>query len=523
MSALPPSESGASLDALVRVSLRVAETRGRLAKVELLAQLLSALAPDELEIAVSWLSGEPRQGRLGVGFARLRALRAEPAEQASLRLREVDAALERIARATGSGSARERTQRLGELFARATRDEQGFLLRLLAGELRQGALEGVLAEAIARAASVAPASVRRAAMLGGSLAQVASAALARGEGGLASFGLELFRPIQPMLAQSADDPRAALARLGRAALEWKLDGARVQVHKLDRDVRVFSRQQRDVTAAVPELVELVRALPARALLLDGEALVLRADGAPEPFQVSMRRFGRRLDVERMRAELPLAAFFFDCLHVDGQDLLERPADERSARLAEQVPEALRVPRFVTEDVSAANAFLEDALAHGHEGIMAKAPDAPYEAGRRGAAWLKLKRATTLDLVVLAAEWGSGRREGWLSNLHLGARDPASGGFVMLGKTFKGMTDEMLAWQTRRFQELELAREEWVVHVRPEQVVEVAFDGVQASPVYPGGLALRFARVKRYRSDKRADEADTIETVRALHARSATER
>ncbi|MGH2899746.1 MAG: ATP-dependent DNA ligase, partial [Solirubrobacteraceae bacterium] len=298
-------------------------------------------------------------------------------------------------------------------------------------------------------------------------------------------------------------------------LEWKLDGARIQVHRRDDEVRVFTRQQNDVTAAVPEIVEIVRALPARTLLLDGEAIALRRDEKPEAFQTTMRRFGRRLDVERMRAELPLSAFFFDALHVDGEDLLDRTADDRFAALSAHVPEALRVPRVITSDAAEARAFLDAALARGHEGIMAKSLDAPYEAGRRGAGWLKVKRANTLDLVVIGVEWGSGRRRGFLSNLHLGARDPATGSFVMLGKTFKGMTDEMLAWQTRRFLELELARDEHTVYVRPEQVVEIAFDGVQSSPHYPGGVALRFARVKRYRDDKRAADADTIEAVRAL--------
>jgi DNA ligase-1 len=514
------SESAAArLSELVRASARVGETPARGAKTEILADLLRTLAPDEVEIAVSWLAGEPRQGRIGVGYARVRELRVEPAA-AALVLREVDAELERIAHTAGRGSAAERTRLLEALFARATAEEQDFLMRLLVGELRQGALEGVLADAIARAAALAPERMRRAAMLGGHLPRVAREALAHGEAGLASFRLELLRPIQPMLAQSASDPDAALERLGCAAFEWKLDGARIQVHRVDDAVRVFTRQGNDVTDALPEIVETVRALPARALLLDGEAIALRPDGRPQPFQVTMRRFGRRLDVARLREELPLSAFFFDLLHVDGEDVLDRAAGERFAALAVHVPEALRLPRIVTADPAAARAFLDTALARGHEGVMAKSLDAPYEAGRRGAGWLKVKRANTLDLVVLAVEWGSGRRRGKLSNLHLGARDPASGGFVMLGKTFKGMTDEMLAWQTRRFAELEVSRDAYTVFVRPEQVVEIAFDGIQASPHYPGGVALRFARVKRYRDDKRADEADTIDTVRGLAAGGA---
>jgi DNA ligase-1 len=468
---------------------------------------------------VAWLAGELPQGRIGVGWAALRealagAGRAEAAP--ALTLGELDAALTRLAGLRGRGSAAERARALRELLARCSEAEREFLAPLLLGELRQGALEGVMVEAIARAAGVPAAEVRRASMLAGSLAAVARAALERGPAGLASFRLQLFRPLQPMLAQTAQDPAGALRSLGgRAAFEWKLDGARVQVHREGDDVRVFTRGLIDATGRVPELVEAVRALPARALVLDGEAIALRRDGRPEPFQVTMRRFGRRLDVEALRAGLPLRGFYFDCLHLDGEDLLDRPAEERWRALAELLPEAARVPSLVAASEDEARAFLAEALASGHEGVMAKALAAPYEAGRRGAAWLKLKPAHSLDLVVLAVEWGSGRRRGLLSNLHLGARDPASGGFVMLGKTFKGMTDEMLAWQTERLSALAVAREGHVVQVRPELVVEVAFDGVQASSQYPGGLALRFARVRRYRPDKRAEEADTIEAVRAL--------
>jgi DNA ligase-1 len=318
-----------------------------------------------------------------------------------------------------------------------------------------------------------------------------------------------------MLASPAEDVAEALGELGEAALEWKLDGGRIQVHKAGGDVRVFTRRLNDVTAALPEIVEAVRALPARELILDGEALALHPDGRPRPFQVTMQRFGRRLDVEALRAELPLRPFFFDCLYADGGSLLDRPGAERFAALAERAPSALVVPRLVTSDVASAEAFLRDALARGHEGAMAKSLGAPYAAGARGREWLKLKPAHTLDLVVLAAEWGHGRRRGWLSNLHLGARDAASGGFVMVGKTFKGLTDELLAWQTRRLLELEVARDAWTVRVRPEVVVEVAVGGVQASPQYPGGVALRFARVKRYRPDKRPEDADTLAALAAL--------
>ncbi len=498
---------------LVRVGRAVAATASRLEKVALLADLLRALAREEVETAVAFLGGEPRQGKLGVGWKMAREALGAPAAEPTLALLEVDRAFEALAGLSGKGSAAARRERLGALFARATADEQDFLLRLLQGELRQGALEGVLVEAVAAAAGMPAERVRRAAMLGGALRAVAVEALAGGD--LERFRLELLRPVQPMLAQSAASVAEALERLERAALEWKLDGARVQVHRADDAVRVFSRAGNDVTAAVPEVVEAARALPARALVLEGEAIALAADGRPQPFQVTMRRFGRRLDVEALRAELPLSPFFFDLLHEDGVDWLERPYAERRARLAALVPAPMLVPAAAVADAAAGEAFLADALARGHEGVMAKDERAPYEAGRRGAAWLKVKPARTLDLVVLAAEEGSGRRRGWLSNLHLGARDPRTGGFVMVGKTFKGMTDETLAWQTERLGALATAREGHVVFVRPELVVEIALDGVQASPHYPGGAALRFARLRGYRPDKRPEDADTIDAVRAL--------
>ncbi len=321
-----------------------------------------------------------------------------------------------------------------------------------------------------------------------------------------------------MLAQPAADLPDALERLGEAMLEWKLDGARVQVHRSGDEVRVFTRNLHEVTAAVPEIVETVRSLRVSSLVLDGEAIALREDGAPQPFQVSMRRFTRRLDVDRMRRELPLSGFFFDCLHLDGDDLLSAAAADRVAALDKVLPAAMRVPRLRTAEGAAASAFLAEALRLGHEGVMAKDPEAAYEAGRRGSGWLKVKPAQTLDLVVLAAEWGHGRRRAWLSNLHLGARDPEHGGFVMLGKTFKGLDDATLAWQTERLRELAIGDEGFVVHVRPELVAEIAFSDLQESPRYPGGLALRFARLRRYRTDKTAADADTIATVRALFAR-----
>lgn len=377
-----------------------------------------------------------------------------------------------------------------------------------------------MVEAIARAAGIPASDVRRALMLAGDLAVVAHAALAEGATGLKQFTLSPLQPLQPMLAQTAEDISDALRQLGEAAFEYKMDGARVQIHKVGHDVSVFTRTLNDVTAAVPEIVEAVQCLPARALVLDGEVLAFRPDGLPHPFQITMRRFGRKLDVAQIRNILPLTPFFFDCLHVDGEDLFDRKAKERFAALQMVVPAGLLTPRLVTQAAAEAETFQQEALRRGHEGVMAKALDAPYEAGRRGGAWLKIKRAHTLDLVVLAAEWGHGRRRGWLSNVHLGARDPANGGYVMLGKTFKGMTDAMLEWQTQRLKELELAHDAYTVYVRPELVVEVAFNDIQASPHYPGGLALRFARVKHYRPDKKPEQADTIETVRAMYARQS---
>jgi ATP-dependent DNA ligase I len=506
------------LDEVVAASARVAGTRARLEKIGILAACLGRLAPGEIEAGVGLLTGEPRQGRLGVGGATLRDTRPPPAVAPALAVLEVDAALERIARANGPGSAGERGRTLGALLARATAAEQDFLRRLLVGELRQGAQEGVVVEAVARAAAVPAAAVRRALMLSTDLGAVAGVALAEGAAGLARFALTPLRPVQPMLAQTAAGAPEALARVGpagRAAVEWKVDGARVQLHRVGGDVRVFTRHLNDVTAAVPELVEAALALPVRRVVLDGEAIALDPAGRPRAFQTTMRRFGRRLDVERLRRELPIASFFFDCLHLDGEDLIDRPAEERWAALAGALPAGVLVPRRVAADPTAVEAFAREALGHGHEGVMVKSLAAPYEAGRRGAGWQKLKPAHDLDLVALAAEWGSGRRRGWLSNLHLGARDPARGGFVMLGKTFKGMTDEMLRWQTAELLAREIGREDHVVHVRPELVVEVLCDGVQASPHYPGGVALRFARVRRWRPDKRAEDADTIERVQAL--------
>ena len=506
---------GLLLNQLVATWRAVASTRSRTAKIERLAGSLRNVTPAEAAIAASWLSGELAQGRMGVGWAAIQGARAaDPAADPSLTVADVDTALTAIAGVKGRGSSAARAEHLRDLFSRSTADEQDFLAHLLLGEMRQGALDGLMADAIARAASTPLAAVRRALMLSGDLPAVTAAAVEGGEAALARFGLRVFQPLQPMLAQTAQDARSALALLGEAAFDYKLDGARIQVHRAGRDVRIYTRNLNDVTESLPDVVNAVLALPVNEMILDGEAIALRPDGTPLPFQVTMRRFGRRLDVDRLRDEIPLRCFFFDCLALDGTALIDQPATERFSALAAVAPRDLLVPRLLTADGGEADGFLEAARATGHEGVIAKALNAPYEAGARGGGWLKIKPVHTLDLVVLAAEWGHGRRRGWLSNLHLGARDPA-GGFIMLGKTFKGLTDEMLAWQTRALLERAVARDEYTVQVRPELVVEVAFNDVQSSPRYPGGLALRFARVKAYRPDRTAADADTIDTVRAI--------
>ena len=501
---------------LVDASNAVAAARGRLDKIGKLAELLKRLGPDEIRIAVAYLSGSLPQGRIGVGWSSLSQARAiSPESQPPLDLRDVHDAFDRVARVAGVGATRTRAQLLTELFSRATLDEQDFLVRLLSGELRQGAQEGILTEAIARAAGASSDVVRQAAMMCGDLAEIGCAALLHGPSTLSQYAIQLFRPVEPMLASPAESVSDALGAFREAAFELKLDGARIQVHKSSTDVRVFSRALRDVTAAVPEVVERVRQLPVRDIILDGEVLALRRDGTPLPFQETMRRFGRRLDVERLRSDLPLTPFFFDCLFSDGSPLTSNPQRERFAALKAAVSD-LAVPHRIIDDHQTAVAFFDEAIARGHEGVMAKSLDAPYAAGSRGSAWLKIKKVRTLDLVVLAAEWGNGRRRGWLSNLHLGARDPGGNGFVMLGKTFKGMTDALLEWQTAALLQREVRREGHIVFVRPELVVEIAFNDLQESPQYPGGLALRFARVKGYRPDKTAAEADTLQTLQEIY-------
>jgi DNA ligase 1 len=510
------------LAAVASTSLRVAAASGRLSKIRELASLLGALEPGEIGIVTHYLSGEMPQGRIGIGYATLQAAAtADGTQQATLSIADVDRRLTELAGTRGAGSAARRTQRLGELFALATPAEQTFLLRLFAGELRQGALQGVMLEAIAAAAKVPLSQVRRGAMYAKDLGALARTALLEGAAALEQFQLELFSPVAPMLAQTAADVAEALRELGgAAAFEWKMDGARIQLHKRNDEIRVYTRALNEVTDAVPEIVELARTFPVNALILDGEAIAFDPGGRPHPFQITMRRFGRKLNVAAMRGELPIRAYFFDCLRSDAHSLADRPARERFAALAAAVPAASQVPQLISDSEAAVRAFYDAALAAGHEGVMAKSLDAPYEAGNRGASWLKIKRAHTLDLVVLAAEWGHGRRSGKLSNLHLGAIDPATGTYVMLGKTFKGLTDAMLEWQTRQFLALETHRDQWTVYLRPELVVEIAFSDLQASSRYPGGLALRLARVKRYREDKRAEDADTMDTVRRIYAAQA---
>ena len=507
------------LASLVETSQRVGATSGRLAKVRELAGLLKGLQPDEIETGVHYLSGEIPQGRIGIGYAALRtAAQSAPATTAALTVAEVDSLLTHIEGIRGAGSTASRAASLADMFTRATQAEQQFLLHLLSGELRQGALAGVMVDAIAAAAEIPVAQVRRAAMYSKGLGAVARTAMLDGSAALARFHLELFSPVAPMLAQTAADVGEALSTLqGDIAFEWKMDGARIQVHKADTEVRIYTRSLNEVTDAIPEIVEMVRALPARVLVLDGEAITFDANERPHPFQVTMRRFGRKLDVEQSRARLPIRAYFFDCLHYEHQSIEDQPARLRIEALAKAVPASAQVPRLITRSDAAAREFYDAALAAGHEGLMAKALDTPYEAGNRGAGWLKIKRAHTLDLVVLAAEWGHGRRTGKLSNLHLGALDPDTGQFVMLGKTFKGLTDVMLEWQTKELLARETHRDQWTVYVRPELVVEVAFSDLQESSRYPGGLALRLARVKKYRDDKQVPNADTMDGVRRIHA------
>ena len=546
---------------VAEVSRAVAGASGRLAKIAAIADALRAAGPDEVPIVVAYLSGELPQRQIGVGWAALRSAPA-PSAAPSLTVSGVDASFSEIGAVVGQGSVAERKRLVAEVLGAATAEEQFFLVRLLSGELRQGALDGVMTEAVARASEIPVALVRRAVMLRGSLPAVAEAALDGGADALSDFGLLVGQPLKPMLASSAPSVEAALDKIaaeatkaarpakavkavkaikgqtGRdthgadadgadadasaepdgtatgtpAAVEWKLDGIRIQAHVSGGSVRLFTRTLDDITTRLPEVVAALAALPLRTAVFDGELIALRPDGRPYAFQDTASRAASEGD-----PAVPLSAFLFDVLHLDGADLIDLPDAERRAALAGAVPAEMLMPRLVTADAQEADAFFRDAVARGHEGVVVKSLATPYAAGRRGAGWIKVKPRHTLDLVVLAVEWGHGRRRGWLSNLHLGARDPETGGWVMLGKTFKGLTDELLTWQTARLQELEDHRDDWTVYVRPELVVEIAFDGVQRSPRYPGGVALRFARVLRYREDKPAAEADTIASVRDLAA------
>ena len=535
---------GVLLAEVAEVSSAVAGSSGRLAKIAAIAAALRSAGPDEVPIVVAYLSGELPQRQIGVGWAALRS--APPASVApSLTILGVDASFSEIGAVVGPGSVAERKRLVDEVLGAATAEEQYFLVRLLSGELRQGALDGVMTEAVARASEVPVALVRRAVMLRGSLPAVAAAALEGGADALSEFGLLVGQPLKPMLASSAPSIEAALDKIAAdagkagadesdvaagavaAAVEWKLDGIRVQAHISGGNVRLFTRTLDDITVRLPEVVAALAALPLRTAVFDGELIALRPDGRPYAFQDTAARAASQTGAGANAAagvgagggepSVPLSAFLFDALHLDGDDLIDLPDAERRAALAGVVPAEMLMPRLVTADPEEADAFFRDAVARGHEGVVVKSLATPYAAGRRGAGWIKVKPRHTLDLVVLAVEWGHGRRKGWLSNLHLGARDPETGGWVMLGKTFKGLTDELLTWQTERLLELEDHRDDWTVYVRPELVVEIAFDGVQRSPRYPGGVALRFARVLRYREDKPAAEADTIASVLNLAA------
>jgi len=497
------------IERLVQTWEALRATRSRLKKVDVVSSLLVDATTDDVPLIVSYLSGELPQGRIGLGYATVGAVDVKGAATAALVVRDLDATLSEIKATSGAGTKKAKEQLLTDLFSKATTGEQDFLSRLLLGGLRQGALEAMMADAIAQAAGIPAPLVRRAAMVTSDLPLVAVQAMTGGADALAEFGLKVLTAVQPMLAQSAPTVAEAIERTGEAAVEWKLDGARVQVHRQGDEIAVFTRNLRDITASVPEVVDAVRSLNVDTIILDGEAIALDAERRPVAFQETMSRFSAD-------EAGGLNVVFFDCLYLDGRDLIDLPVTERYAAMQAAVPDRLVIPRIETSSANEAQTFFDEAIAAGHEGVMVKSLDSDYAAGRRGAAWVKVKPVHTLDLVVLAVEWGSGRRSGWLSNIHLGARDPENPGeFIMLGKTFKGMTDEMLAWQTERFLELETHRDRHIVHVRPEQVVEIALDGIQRSTRYPGGVALRFARVKGYRDDKAAADADSIEAVRAL--------
>lgn len=505
------------LSRLAHVSQEVAATSARSRKIALLAGLFREAEPDDVPVVIPYLAGRLPQGRIGVGWKVL-SRPVAPAGEPSLTVREVDALLTRLGKVSGPGSQTERARLVGELLGACTGDEQRFLFGLLTGEVRQGALDAVAVEGLAQATDAPATDVRRAVMLAGSLQTVAGALLADGPGALERFRLTVGRPVLPMLAHSASSVAEAVGKLGVCAVEEKLDGIRVQVHRDGDTVRVHTRTLDDITDRLPEVTAVARELEGERFILDGEVISFDQDGRPRSFQETAGRVGSRVDVATAAREVPVSPVFFDALCVDGRDLLDLPFTERHAELSRLVPEPLRVRRTLVSgpgDLGAAEEFLAGTLERGHEGVVVKGVDAPYSAGRRGASWLKVKPVHTLDLVVLAAEWGHGRRTGKLSNLHLGART-ADGGFAMLGKTFKGMTDAMLTWQTARLRELAVEESGYVVTVRPELVVEIAYDGLQRSSRYPAGVTLRFARVIRYREDKRPEDADTVESLLSAH-------
>lgn len=522
------SDLPASLARLVATSGRVAATSKRKEKIQSLADLLEPLKALDSEIAIGLLVGEPRQGRIGVGWSAVSKVAYEPAESPGLSLTDVDEAIVDLAATSGAGSVAKRAEKLSQLFSAATEAEADFLKRLFVGEVRQGALDGLLADAVAKAHGIPAAVVRRAAMLGGDLGRAAAVAATSGRPGLEAIGLSVLTAVQPMLAATSADVAEALAATGSASVEWKLDGARIQVHRQGEEVRIFTRNLNDITDRLPETVDLVRSLPCTSIVLDGEALFYTAGGRPEPFQDSMSKFSR--DDRKVPANNDaLRSLFFDILHVDGRDLIDLSLAERLVEL-ERVAGPNRIPAITTSDPATAAEVLRDSLATGHEGVMVKGVDAPYQSGRRGKSWRKVKPVHTLDLVVLAAEWGHGRRTGWLSNLHLGALandcDPEEPEFVMVGKTFKGLTDELLSWQTASFpaQMSHHDGPEWdgtnppphgTMYLHPHFIVEIALDGAQVSSKYPGGVALRFARVRAYRTDKKLDEVDRLSAVAGL--------
>jgi DNA ligase-1 len=498
---------------VVAASQEVAETGSRSRKVAILAELLGRLEPDEVPVATGLLAGVPRQGRVGVGYSTIYGVESEPADEPSLTVSDLDAAISEIQAATGRGSGTMRRQLLAELLGRATEPEDGFVRRLFTGELRQGALAGVMVDAVAKAAGVPADLARRALMLSGDLTRTAEIAMSGGEDGLRAVGFELFRPIFPMLASTAESVADAVSSFDRASVEWKLDGIRIQIHRRGEEVRIYTRNLNEITRALPGIVEAARRLAVEQVVLDGEAIWMGDDG-PAAFQDT---------VAQIDADAPpegISTFLFDLLHVDGEDLLDTPLEVRAARL-ESIASSLRVPSLITSEPSEGERVFEESLAAGNEGVVVKDAGSLYAAGRRGRAWRKVKPVRTYDLVVLAGEWGHGRRQGWLSNLHLGARDPRTGDFVMVGKCFKGLTDELLEWQTKELLKRETDRRGITVFVRPQLVVEIALDGVQSSTRYDGGVALRFARVKRYRPDKRPEEADSIDDLRTLLPTSRT--